>query len=181
MNKANKEQLSAFMDDELDGMDDNQVGQMLKDPEALEVWSRYHLISDGLRRSLPEHPDQDLAGKVSAAVAQEPAIVAPIRRRSRSFARPAAGFAIAASVAMLAILGVQQQQQGARPGLLPDTLVQSAPDAGGANVYAPVRQVSAGRAAPSAECTPQARENARKTPAAVQHDAARAQSGRNCP
>ena len=182
MNNSNKEQLSALMDDEFDGLEKNQVEQILKDPEALETWSRYHLISDSLRGNLPEHLDRELAEKVSGAVAKEPAIVAPARL-PRTLAKPVAGFAIAASVAALAILGVQQQQQGVHSGLLQDTLVQSTPGAG--SVYAPVRQVSTGNANISSECRAEARENARREPANRQqtgaNNAEQARSGRNCP
>ena len=66
------------MDGEIDGQDKNLVGQLLKEPELLDTWSRYHLISDCLKQYLPEHIDKDLAGKVSKSLQKEPSIVAPI-------------------------------------------------------------------------------------------------------
>lgn len=164
MNEAKKEQLSAFMDDEIDGLQKNQVEQILKDPELLDSWSRYHLVSDCLKHNLPEHLDRDLAGKISRSIAQEPAIVAP-GGLARSFAKPAAGFAIAASVAALAIFGIQQQQPGGSHEIPQDTLVQSIPGAGGnGSVSAPVRQVSTGSGNIASECSGQPEENGRPAP-----------------
>lgn len=142
MNETKKEQLSAFMDDEIDRGQEKLVDDLLKDPELLDTWSRYHLISDSLKQGLPERLDRDLAKNVSDSLRNEPAIVAP-HRSTHSFIKPVAGFAIAASVAALAILGIQHQQLGG-PHESPDTLVQSTPGsaAGSGNVYAPVRQVS---------------------------------------
>lgn len=163
MNDAKKEQLSAFMDGEIGDLQKKRAGEMLKDPEMQETWSRYHLVSDCLKGNLPQHLDRELAGKVSASVAGEPAIAAP-GRLSRPLAKPVAGFAIAASVAALAILGIQQQQGG--PHEIPrDTLVQSAPGAGGAgNIQAPVRQVSTGSGNTAPECNGRTGENERPAP-----------------
>ena len=184
MNKTKKEQLSAFMDDEIGDLQKNQVGEMLKDPGMLDAWSRYHLVSDCLKGNLPKLLDREMAGKVSRSVADEPAIVAP-GRLSRPLAKPVAGFAIAASVAALAILGIQQQQQDAPHELAQDTLVQSAPAAGAGNVQAPVRQVSTGSGNSAPECNGQPGENGRAAPGNGQpaggNEAREAQSGVNCP
>ena len=185
MNEAKKEQLSAFMDDEIDGLQKNQVEQILKDPELLDAWSRYHLVSDCLKRNLPDHLDRELAGKVSKSIAREPAIVAP-GSLSRSFAKPAAGFAIAASVAALAIFGIQRQQPGGPHEIPQDTLVQSVPGAGGnGSVYAPVRQVSTGSGNIASECNGKPGENGRPAPDNGQkaggNETQEAKSGVNCP
>ena len=155
MNDSKKEQLSAFMDGEIDGQDKNLVGQLLKEPELLDTWSRYHLISDCLKHHLPEHIDKDLAGNVSKSVQKEPAIVAPVRL-SHPLIKPITGFAIAASVTALAILSIQQQQLGGPHEIPQDTLVQTVPGSGGGNVYAPVRQVSSGSSEVITECDEQA-------------------------
>ena len=182
MNEEKKEQLSAFMDDEIDDLQNNRVGEMLKDPELLAAWSRYHLVSDCLKGNLPERLDRELAGKISRSIADEPAIVAP-GRLPHSLAKPAAGFAIAASVAALAILGIQQQQQGGPHEIPQDTLVQSAPGAG--VVQAPVRQVSTGSGTIASECNGQRGENGRPAPdigqQAAVNEAEEAQTAVNCP
>lgn len=185
MNETKKEQLSAFMDDEIDGLQKDQVEQILKDPELLDTWSRYHLVSDCLKRNLPEHLDRELAGKISKSIHQEPAIVAP-GGLSRSFAKPAAGFAIAASVAALAIFGIQQQQPGGPHEIPQPPLVQSIPGGGGnGSVYAPVRQVSTGSGNIASECNGKPGENSRPAPDNGQQadgtEAQEAQSGVNCP
>ncbi len=185
MNETKKEQLSAFMDDEIDGLQKDQVEQILKDPELLDTWSRYHLVSDCLKRNLPEHLDRELAGKISKSIHQEPAIVAP-GGLSRSFVKPAAGFAIAASVAALAIFGIQQQQPGGPHEIPQPPLVQSIPGGGGnGSVYAPVRQVSTGSGNITSECNGNPGENSRPAPdngqQADRNEAQEAQSGVNCP
>ena len=184
MNEAKKEQLSAFMDNEIGDLQKNRVGEMLKDPELLDAWSRYHLVSDCLKGNLPERLDRELAGKISGSIAEEPAIVAP-GRLSRPLAKPVAGFAIAASVAALAILGIQQQQQGAPLEVPQDTLVQSAPAGGAGNVQAPVRQVSTGSGNIAPECNGQPAENGRPAPDNGQkaggNETQEAESGVNCP
>ena len=152
MNDAKKEQLSAFMDGELDGRDKNLVDQLLKDPELLDTWSRYHLVSDCLKQCLPDSIDRGLAGNISKSLQKEPAIVAPVRL-SHPLLKPVTGFALAASVTALAILGIQQQQLGGPHETPQDTLVQTVPGVSGAGtVYAPVRQVSSGNSEIVTEC-----------------------------
>lgn len=165
MSESKKEQLSAFMDNEIDDLNKDLVDDLLKDPDLLDTWSRYHLISDSLKQRLPECIDRNLAKNVSNSLRDEPIIVAPDRFGQR-FVRPVTGFAIAASVAALAILGIQQQQLGGPHEAPPDTLVQSIPgSAGGSgNVYAPVRQVSSGSTGSITECNGQPAGNS-------QHDA----------
>ena len=185
MNEANKEQLSAFMDDEVDGLHKSQVDRMLKDPELLDTWSRYHLVSDCLKRNLPEHLDRDMAGKISESIEREPAIVAP-GVMSHSFAKPVAGFAIAASVAALAIFGIQQQRPAGPHEIPQDTLVQSVPGPGGSgSIQAPVRQVSAGSSNISDECDRQPGQKAGSAPDNVEqapgNESGSVQAGVNCP
>ena len=185
MNETKKEQLSALMDDDMGGLQKDQVGQMLKDPELLDTWSRYHLVSDGLKGNLPGYLDRELAGKVSKSIEQEPAIVAP-GRLSRSLAKPAAGFAIAASVAALAILGIQQQQPGGPHEIPQGTLLQSTPGVGGGgSVSAPVRQVSTGSGNIAGECDKQPGENMRSVPdngqQAAGNETADVRTRTNCP
>ena len=153
MNDTKKERLSAFMDDEIDGRHEDLVDDLLKDPELLDTWSRYHLISDGLKQGLPEVMDTNLAKNVSDSLRNEPAIVAP-GRSMHTYIKPVAGFAIAASVTAVAILGIQQQQLGG-PHEAPGTLVQSPSGGGSGNVYAPVREVSSTSTQIIRECTGQ--------------------------
>lgn len=152
MNEAKKEQISAFMDGETDGRHQTQVSQMLKDPELMGVWSRYHLISDCLKQYMPNRIDKNLAENISISLRKEPAIIAP-DRHAHPYIKPVAGFAIAASVAALAIFGIQQQQLGGPHEIPEEPLVQTVPGAG--NIYAPVRQVSSAGGELTSECDSQ--------------------------
>ncbi len=106
MSENNREQISALMDDEL-GNEPNSVLQELgKDDEQRQIWTRYHLIGDCLRGKLPEHIDLDIADRVREAIQSEPSILAP--SHTTNFLKPVLGFAIAASVAVIAILAIQQ-------------------------------------------------------------------------
>ncbi|MGY5452634.1 sigma-E factor negative regulatory protein [Agarivorans sp. MS3-6] len=112
---ANKEQLSALVDNEL--TDAALLELLANEPEHSEQWSNYHLIGDVLRGETPKYIDLDIAGNIAQALEQEPAIVAPKPQVTEtkapsgkvvSFFKYAGQYAIAASVAVAAIVGVQQ-------------------------------------------------------------------------
>ena len=118
MNEKVNEQLSAFADGELpDQEHELLIRQLTRDPDLLDKWGRYHLIRDAMQNHLPAHVDSGLSERISAAMAGEPehlqgAETSPVRQ----WARPLAGFAVAASVAMMAVLGLQNISQ---PGISP--------------------------------------------------------------
>lgn len=114
MNEQKREQLSALVDDELTHEASPVVNNLLQDKEAKETWSRYHLIGDSLRGHLPEHIG-DISSNVSQAIASEPTILAP-KKKSSDLMKPVMGFAIAASVAAVAIFNVQQAKQTPEAG-----------------------------------------------------------------
>lgn len=195
MSDAKKERLSAFMDGELEGPGQGDaVDQLLEEPELMDAWGRYHLVSDCLKQRLPDRLDRDLAASVSRALQDEPAIVAPVAFL-RPLARPAAGFAIAASVAALAVLGVQRQQLGG-PHEAPAGLA-TAPAGGERAVRAPVRPVGgqgarlgglgAGKAgwpaesrAPAADCPPARQEEGRESRREPRREHQDAPADENC-
>lgn len=109
MNEQKREQLSAMVDDELAHEASSVVNNLLEDKEAKQIWARYHLIGDSLRGHLPEHIG-DISSNVSQAIVSEPTILAP-RKKSSNLMKPVMGFAIAASVAAVAIFNVQQAKQ----------------------------------------------------------------------
>ncbi len=97
------DKISALMDGELDEHEARQVVLGLKNAgEARESWAAYHTIGDVLRgESLPAF---DVSGRVAAAVAAEPAILAP--RRPARMSRPLAyALSAAASVSAMAVVG----------------------------------------------------------------------------
>ncbi|HEX22483.1 MAG TPA: hypothetical protein ENH21_03540, partial [Chromatiales bacterium] len=87
------------------------------DAEARERWERFHLASDALHGNLPEAIDPQFASRVMAAIEDEPTILAPPPRKSSAptvrthtssrLSKRFAGFAVAASVAAIAVMGVE--------------------------------------------------------------------------
>ena len=109
MNEQKREQLSALIDDELTHETSSVIDSLLEDDEAKRTWERYHLIGDVLRGHLPKYYE-NTADRVSVAIASEPTILAP-GKKSSVLLKPVMGFAIAASVAAVAIFNVQQAKQ----------------------------------------------------------------------
>lgn len=121
MSEPLNEQLSAFIDGELPNEESQLfVRQIPRDAQLRATASRYYLIGQAVRAEQPS-VRQGFAARVLAAVAQEPAatsatatVTAMARDipRSRWFGlwKPAAGIAVAAGVAMVAIIAFQQRQ-----------------------------------------------------------------------
>jgi len=114
MSEDRYEAVSAMADGEYLGQDAAKLGEAIAgDPEARRRWARYHLIGDALRGGLPPRLDTGFADRLRAAVTEEPAMLAPARPTRAGVLRPVAGLAIAASVAALAVVGLQQLNSGA--------------------------------------------------------------------
>ena len=109
MSESKKEQLSVFLDAENDS--DEAISALHQDAELLQTWGRYHLISTCIKDQCPDYMDTRLAARVSRALASEPVVLAPMRSPLPSVFKPLAGLAIAASVATIAILGVQTHRE----------------------------------------------------------------------
>ena len=107
MSEFNNEQLSALIDGEQDSDHTNTLDKLLDDQDMKDIWSRYHLIGDCLRGHLPEKISSHVSTQVSNALRDEPTVLSP-QTTKRFNMKPVAGFAIAASVAMVAILGLQR-------------------------------------------------------------------------
>lgn len=124
MNEQKREQLSALVDDELTQDASSVIESLLEDDDAKETWIRYHLISDSLRGHLPAQIG-DISGNVRQAIASEPTVLAPAKksanRKSSDLIKPVMGFAIAASVAAVAIFNIQQANQISETGQIPET------------------------------------------------------------
>lgn len=106
MSESLNEQVSASVDGELEGTETSLLLRRLStDPELRARWARYHLISDTLKNNLSQQLPVNFAERVSQAIADEPTpqrLFSPMR-----LLKPAAGLAIAASVAALAVLGMR--------------------------------------------------------------------------
>ncbi len=106
-----KEQLSAFLDGELPDPESALLLKRLeRDDELRGALSRYSLIGAVLRSDGDVPAARQVAARVSAAIAREPARGAGRARLPGrgAFLRAAAGAAVAAGVALGAVLLVQQ-------------------------------------------------------------------------
>jgi len=118
MTNASDEQISALVDGELDDQGCHAaVDELLNQSDFRKSWGRYHLIGDALRRSLPRTIDAQFSARVMAALEDEPTVLAPRTRLGAGLGQRLAGLAVAASVAAVAVLGVQfmYQQDASAP------------------------------------------------------------------
>ena len=146
MIKNPAEEVSMLMDDEVDEHSRVRIIQKLRDDANMKsCWERYHLISEALRNNLPEIIDPDLATRISSIINedphQDPRVPSihhtPVTRRPN---RMVTGFALAASLAAIAVVGLLQisnqngisdqqlatagQEISVTPEILPASVVQ---------------------------------------------------------
>jgi len=115
-----KEILSAWVDGRADLQD--QEPSLEQGSESMSVWARYHMIGQVMRDEV-QHMDLDISASVSKAVADEVSYGAQqetpksnvIPFPSRVW-KQAGGFAIAASVAIVALFSVSNTQPGVSNG-----------------------------------------------------------------
>ena len=107
------EQLSALVDDELGtGEAALLLRQMGKDETLRNRFARYQLASDALKNNLPAQVDPGFHLRVQAALQDEAAPQAmPASMQFGRLLRPFAGFAVAASVAVVAVLSLQSVRE----------------------------------------------------------------------
>jgi sigma-E factor negative regulatory protein RseA len=104
------EQLSAWLDGELDDpAADPVVARLLRQPAMQRRFNDWHLLGDALRSSevLSGHSPR-LCARIHAAVAAEPALLAPSALRPRLKRHLASGLAVAAAAAVLVFVAVPQ-------------------------------------------------------------------------
>jgi sigma-E factor negative regulatory protein RseA len=107
MTDAIKEQLSACLDGELPKAElDLLLKRLERDPELRDSIGRYALIGEALRNDRPVVA-KGLAAKLAAALEQEAAPHGAAKIWIKRL-RPAAGIAVAAGVAAVAVLSVQR-------------------------------------------------------------------------
>ena len=106
-NKKEDDFLSAVIDNELSEMEMLSVSHRVSgDQELRETLIRYQLISDSIRGEDINLSSMDLVSSVSRHLESEPTVLAPLksRRHLPKWVQPAAGAALAASVAAVGIL-----------------------------------------------------------------------------
>ncbi|WP_299802112.1 RseA family anti-sigma factor [uncultured Shewanella sp.] len=128
MDKLGQEWVSAAVDGEID---EHTLAELVADADSHEQWRDYHLIGDAMRGELPKAMSLDLSASIMAAIDDEPAIVAPQPTTAVKASESASSgkviplfkqfgqYAIAATVAMVAVVGVQNYNQ--------DTLMDNSP------------------------------------------------------
>ncbi len=111
------EKVSALADNQ---WDDEAIEALLSDPELQAGWTRFHQQKDALQGDDVTLVSADFASRISQAIEQEPTVLAPVANRERTVKVPgkvvrmfrnASQYAIAATVAAVAIVGVQQYGQ----------------------------------------------------------------------
>lgn len=188
MSSNKYEQLSGFMDGDMAISVDVTLAAVKTDPALRAAWQRYHLIGDSLREQLPAQIDPGFSARVSSLIQHEPTILAPQRSgwRMQQFLKPAAGMAIAASVAIVALVSLQSIETGqsltAEPGVAatapaqqPATQIANTAPANTASV----RTVSGGQAVIAPRYSPQSTslEQQRLNSYLVNHNEYRANNG----
>lgn len=113
MNKETLEHLSSLVDGELSRETGLFLTRRLSSDEELGMtWARYHMIRDCLRQPGGKLAVSDMSLQVQGLMTQEPESKTVSPKASR-WIKPVAGFAIVASVAVVAILVTT-------PGLVPE-------------------------------------------------------------
>ena len=110
------DQISAFADGELPEHETELLLRRVeREPELKAALARYIAIGASMRSESRNRIATRLATRVRAVIVAEAAQEQPMRQRvhvSGRWLRPLAGFAVAATVATVAILGIQRIQSG---------------------------------------------------------------------
>ncbi|MCP3127967.1 sigma-E factor negative regulatory protein [Shewanella sp. KJ2020] len=155
MDKLGQEWVSAAVDGETDAQ---TMAELVADTHSHNKWHNYHMIGDAMRGELPQNIVLDLSASIAAAIELEPAIVAPQVTASEVDApvttqvavnagtvinagnsrvvplfKQFGQYAIAATVAMFAIVGVQNYNQTADDVASPSPVLVTRPLVGSAS------------------------------------------------
>jgi negative regulator of sigma E activity len=111
-NETLQSQLSAFVDDALPPAEiDLFTRRLVKDAELKQTMARYGLIGEAMRvPTISTRISRDFSDRITAALQQQEVTAASPEQSRRTAARwlkPAAGLAVAASVAWVAVLAVR--------------------------------------------------------------------------
>ena len=134
MTQKLREQISALCDHELpEGEHELLMRRFAVEKSLRQHWERYHLIGAALRKELPDVDTRGLAERVMVVIAAEQISVSDAASATsnwtRQLLRGTASVAIAASVAVVAIIGLNHG--AARHGAAPGEIVPSAVARGG--------------------------------------------------
>lgn len=112
MNDALKMQISAFIDGELPENESELLLRRLSQDAAMRQQVAQYLTIGRLLRREQEVPGMgELRSRIAAALGEEPVEAAPVPEPSRRrYLKPAAGVAVAASVAIVGLIGLRQAE-----------------------------------------------------------------------
>ncbi|MCT8866594.1 MAG: anti-sigma factor [Shewanella sp.] len=144
MDKLGQEWVSAAVDGETDVQ---TMAELAADTHSHNKWRNYHLIGDAMRGELPQTMALDLSASIATAIELEPAIVSPQakapiaiteqvttdKNRVVPLFKQFGQYAIAATVAMFAIVGVQNFNQTADDAASPSPVLVTRPLVGSAS------------------------------------------------
>lgn len=103
-------QLSAMVDDELEEREiDLALRRLNRDYDSKARWERYHLIGDAMQGHLSAALDIDFAARIHRAIEAEP-LPLPAAKPLPAWYKPVTGFALAASVVLVALFGLKLTQ-----------------------------------------------------------------------
>ena len=97
-----RQQISRLMDGDLEGAEADAAFGELKRGDGLEQWACYHIIGDVLRRN--GYPTAGFASRFAARLDAEPTVLAPQRERPSQSSRLPFAWAVAATVAAVAVV-----------------------------------------------------------------------------
>jgi negative regulator of sigma E activity len=126
MSEQIREQVSAFFDGELPNSETELLLKRLtREAELRESFGRYALIGEALRGSNPGVLSKGFAARINKAIDGEPlpVVAQPQSARARSWWRPLAGVGVAAGVAAVAIVALQQRAISPQVARLPTAAV----------------------------------------------------------
>jgi sigma-E factor negative regulatory protein RseA len=114
MKETREQRLSSWLDGEITGPEaDRLFTELAGDSDLHRTLGRYHLVSDHLRGEPINVSTLGIVDRVSAALENEPVVLAPRKRRPQGkMMRYLGGGAIAASVALVAVLSLNNDSSG---------------------------------------------------------------------
>lgn len=121
-----KSQVSSFMDGEITQDEVSLLcKQMGRDADLCEHWRDYHLISDAMKKRLPEQVKVDLSLSIHDAIANEAEFSIKTSSANMGIVKRFSGFAVAASVAVLGVMAVTNMTMQSNNASVPQLAVNS--------------------------------------------------------
>jgi len=109
MNVSKQERISALTDEEASEFEVRRLlAELAGDAETRDRWARYYLMGDAMRGELPAAVDPQFRARIMGRIERE----SPLRAsRPSQLLKPAAGFGLAAAVAVAAIVGIRSMDE----------------------------------------------------------------------